>query len=357
MVRMSPNTAAEFFQEISVQEKFELPYHTFAHNVATAFLSDKASPIFHEDSGWESGWSGYAQNYSKEIFTNPDHVISLARRNSSPFDVRFAVRENWEPENWKAYTRLALLYFERLIERSPHGLNDFSVVQILENCKSMARGTYNLNGADDTLILSDEYQKLEVISRFLHDLIQLLDTRNVAISSSLKPKDTIPNSFYERLANLIFEVIFSSAKVRHPALICWSVTHNTIWSGIFHFNEGKTGNWVFRRVCRLIYDEIRFMDEVFNFRGAAYLGFCLNVLGFDDERHRDFGKRESPLRLAVLSWVRRNYCRMREESPKVADACLHGSVTFDGENLEFVKTYFDETGKTPDETRFKVDPF
>lgn len=357
MARRSPNTAAAFFQEISMQEKFGLPYHTFAQNVATALLSDKASPIFHEDSGWQSGWSGYAQIYSREIFTNPEHVTSLARRNSSPLDLRFAVREDWDSENWDAYTRLALLYFKRLIEQSSHQLDDISINQILENCKSMVSGVGNLNGAaEDAFFLSDEYGKLQLLSWFLRELIQLLEKQNVAIWSSLKPRGERCNGFHERLANLIFEVIFSSARVRHPARTCWHVTHNTIWSNTFNFNDCKTNDWIFRRVCRLIYDEIRKMDRYYNFRSAAYLGFCLNVLGLDNERHKSYYKRETPLRLAVLSWVQRNYCRMREESPKVAEVCLYGRIAFDEKNLEFVETFFNETSKTPSERRFKVDP-
>lgn len=356
MARNSPDTAAAFFYEIYVQEKFGLPYHTFAHNIATALLSDKDSPIFHEDSGRESGWSGYTRIYSREIFTNPEHVTSLARRLSSPLDMRFPVLKNWEAENWEAYTRLALMYFERFIEHSPEKLDDISVNQILENSKFMAIDAHNLNGAEGALFQLAEYQKLKALSRFLCDLIELLHKQKVTIPSSLKPKDAFSNGIHEQLANLIFEVIFSSAMVRHPAWTCWDVTHNTIWAEIFYFADCKISDWIFRRVCRLIYKEIRNMDNFFNFKGAIYLGFCLNVLGLSEKRHEIYNKRENPLRLAVLNWVRHNYCRMREESPKLADVCLHGSITFDDKNLEFVKTYFNETGNAPSEARFKVDP-
>ena len=67
----------------------------------------------------------------------------------------------------------------------------------------------------------------------------------------------------------------------------------------------------------------------------------------NDKRRKDYRKRKNPLRLAVLSWVKCKYCRMREESPKVAEAFLHGNISFNDENLEFVKTYPDETGNAP----------
>jgi len=64
------------------------------------------------------------------------------------------------------------MYFERLIEYSPHSLNDFSVNQIFGNCQSMAQDIHRLNGSDGAFFQMDEYQKLQVLSRFLRDLIQ-----------------------------------------------------------------------------------------------------------------------------------------------------------------------------------------
>lgn len=356
MARTSPDTAAIFFYEISEQGKFDLPYGTFAQNIAAAMLTDKTSPIFHEDSGWESGWSGYAQLYSSEIFTNPKHISSLSKKHSSPLDIRFSLRSKWDAENWEAYTRVALLYFEKIIATLPHLLTDNSVNQILENCQSMASDAYRLNGAEGPFYQIDEFKKLRVLSEFLRDLLKLLDNSEVRIHSSLKPNKLHNNGFHEQMAELIFEIIFHAASVRHPIWTCWEVSHNTLWTRIFRHNDGTTSRWVFRRVCRLMYEEIRQLDESFNFKGAAYLGFCLNVLGLKFERSRAYGKNEDAIRLAILRWARKNYTRMRDESPKVAEACLHGSVTFDESTLEFVKTYANETRKIPTEHRFKVDP-
>ena len=161
----------------------------------------------------------------------------------------------------------------------------------------------------------------------------------MVISSSLKPKDVFSSGFHERLANLIFEVIVTSASVRHPAWACWS--------DIFRFKDGKTSDWIFRRICRLIYDEVRYMDKILYRRGTPYLGSCLNILDLNDKRCEDYGKRKNPLRLVVLSWVKCNYCRMREERPKVAEAFLHGNISFNDENLEFVETYSDQKRNAP----------
>lgn len=356
MARTSPDTAAAFFHEISEQGKFGLPYGTFAKNVAAALLTDKSSPIFDEDSGWESGWSGYAQLYSTEIFANPKHITSLAQRHSSPLDLRHTIIERWDAENWEAYTRVALLYFEQIVQDSPHLLTDFSVNGVFETCESMASGIHRLNGAEGSFFQTEEYQKLDVLTDFSRNLIKLLAEYDVSIPSSLKPENPFDNGFHEELAELNSLVIFSAASVRQPTWTCWSITHNMVWRKIFGFENSETSRWIFRRVCRLIYAEIRDMDSYFNFKGAAYLGFCLNVLGLDDKRHRNHRKEEAPLRLAVLAWTRKNYSRMRNESPKVAETCLHGSITFDEKTNELVKTYANETSDGPTEHRFKVDP-
>lgn len=355
IVKSSPDTAAAIFREVREQKKTELPFETFAKNVAVEFLSNKSSPIYHEDSGWESGWSGYAQLYSSEIFSDPIIVSSLASRHSSPLDIRFSIRSKWDAENWEAYSRVALLYFERVIDEAPHLLTDFSINQIFENCKYMFQDVYKLDGADSFFYQMDEYRKLEILTQFVRDLLELLDDRKVPICSELKPKDKFHNGVHEKIAELIVEIIFAASKVRSPTWTCWEVQHNTVWSNVFGYGSSATSRWVFRRVCRLIYKEILDMDRYFNFKGASYLGFCLNVLGLDAKRREGYRKEEDPLRLGILEWTRRNYARMRDKSPKPAQACLQGSITFDEETLEFVKTYSNETGKVPNERRFKVD--
>ena len=99
------------------------------------------------------------------------------------------------------------------------------------------------------------------------------------------------------------------------------------------------------------------MDEFYDFQGASYSGFCLNILGLDDQRHRGYRKQDNPLRLAVPEWTRRHYERMRVKSPKVAASCLYGSISYDADACEFIKTYSNETGNSAAERRFKVNPY
>ena len=212
-----------------------------------------------------------------------------------------------------------------------------------------------MDGADGSFYKLDEFKRLQVAVAFVDKVIKLLHEKNVPIHSKLKPSDIYPKGIHERLADLMAKLVFSASTVTKPDWTCWEVQHNTVWTELKGYDENETRKWLLKRVSRIIFDEVQRMDKWFNFKGARYLGYCLNVLGFYDGRDKDFRKSESPLRLAVLSWTKKNYARMRLESPKVAEACLHGSVSFDSDTFEIVKTYANNTGTKPNEDRFEVD--
>lgn len=103
--------------------------------------------------------------------------------------------------------------------------------------------------------------------------------------------------------------------------------------------SGKTRKIVLFKVRRLLYEEIKGVETRPNFKNAAYLGFCLNVLGLKVGKKNDFRRDEYPLRRVVISFARKNYLALVERQPKVADAVLIGSISFDKERKQLVKTY------------------
>jgi len=103
-------------------------------------------------------------------------------------------------------------------------------------------------------------------------------------------------------------------------------------------------------------DEIMRMDDFANFQSARILGFCLNVLGLNlVDRHTGYQKEFYPLQAAALSWARANYGRLRRDNPKVAEACLQGSITYDADTHRLVKTYARDWGKEPDRDFLDLD--
>jgi len=100
------------------------------------------------------------------------------------------------------------------------------------------------------------------------------------------------------------------------------------------------------KVRRLIYDEI--IVNSGNFQGARYLGFCLHVCGLSHgDRRTNFGRQEYALRVCVINWTKKNYKTMLADHPKVAQACLHGSVTYDPQKHVLVKSFANATERFP----------
>jgi hypothetical protein len=102
------------------------------------------------------------------------------------------------------------------------------------------------------------------------------------------------------------------------------------------------------KVRRRLYDEIRILDRYATFKGARFLGYCLNVLGLKvTDRHKGFRRELYPLQAAPVVWARRNYRRLLVDHPKVAEACLQGWISYDAENRRLVQIYSDSTGTQP----------
>lgn len=183
--------------------------------------------------------------------------------------------------------------------------------------------------------------RLRVIVEFIKDAVEILDKKGVPWDQSLRArnKDDAVN-FYDHLAYMIFEVIFSASAVRAPRDLCWSIQRNSVWSALFNFDrlKGGAGKVVKFKVRRLLYDEIADMKRFPNFKGARILGFCLNVMGLT-VRDGDYDHDSRALHKAILSWTRKNYAWLHTYNPRIAEECLVDGMTYDAENLRLVKTY------------------
>lgn len=112
---------------------------------------------------------------------------------------------------------------------------------------------------------------------------------------------------------------------------------------------GPSSKIIACKVRRLLHDEIKRMERFVTFEGARSVGRLLNLRGLEltaecESCRKDF----SSLQLIVVDWAEANFRRLLIDHPKVAEACLQGSVTDDAVGKRLVKTNSDETGKEPD---------
>ncbi len=114
-----------------------------------------------------------------------------------------------------------------------------------------------------------------------------------------------------------------------------------------------------RKLRRMIWDEIAQMDRFPNYKGARYVRFCLNVLGFyaEEVHRRDGLERDSWVLAKVVSdWVARNYQTLVETHPPVAAAMLPANVEYDQKKQVLVRTKDDSLTGIPRVKEFPLEP-
>ena len=155
--------------------------------------------------------------------------------------------------------------------------------------------------------------------------------------------------FYDRLSEVMFKIIFSAAYIDGPPDKAWSIHHNSVWGVFFELsNDNRAWKIVQFKLRRLLYDEIRDLESMPNYKAARELGICLNVMGLMTGKHSGYGRDHAALKVAVLAWMQRNYPRLRAVNAETADTCLIGSITFDAEQSRLVKTYAKGLRPEPD---------
>ncbi len=145
------------------------------------------------------------------------------------------------------------------------------------------------------------------------------------------------SDFYDEIADLMFQLILAASYVNADQSRSWSVQHNAVWTKFFGFaSESKAWPIVQLKLRRLIYDEITEMNFL-NYQSARVLGLTLNVLGFTSWAGQKPSERS--LQKAIVSWTKKNFLKLWNDNPEVAESGLPAGMSFDAGNKRLVKTY------------------
>lgn len=354
MVAKAPWTVAEFFKSFERHGTHNLPVQQFSSNVGGELVGNPDSALHREGDGFNTGYFGYAKPVSNSVYGNYRLVENLASKHGSPLDLPFDSKWGFKAPNLKTYARASLIFCKSYFPQAHRVGHSYSFTRMLRVFESATNSIYRLNGVESDFGQLDETRQLRVTVNFIRDLIELLDELKVKPKGKMKPTKKAYPGIHNQIANLIFEVIFDASSVSKPDWTCWSIQHNDVWSELFDFHD--TENWkVIRfKVRRLLYDEIKRMDEFPNFKGARILGLCLNVLGLTAKRTRDYRKTADPLRIVAVNWAKNNYLALVEYSPKVAKTCLHGRMEFDPKSKTIIKYYGSDIEKEPKKSVLKL---
>jgi hypothetical protein len=271
-----PGLALQCFEIATVYQA--APFGPFARNIGTEFVLNTESGFYQEESGYQSGYFGYAKPITKTIFGSYELVERCAADYAFPLDLHYEIIENLSPSQLEGFLRGVLAFFDDYLNQTQGKSHSYALARALGSLKSCIRTLYKLDSISSIdLRTSDEYRKLTAIMRFVVACIKTIDDYGVK-PILRKPRKEIFDDPYGAISSLIYEIILSSAYVSTPENVSWHIQHNGVWGEIFSFDKSFAMKVVRFRIRRLLFDQIKELDQSPNFVGAHILGFCLNVL-------------------------------------------------------------------------------
>jgi hypothetical protein len=350
-----PSFALHTFSEAQKYD-VRLPIFQFARNIGQGFIRNTSSAFYQEDSGYYSGFIGYVRPITKVIYGHYKFVEGCASSGASPLETDYREFGDFTAIQMEGYTRAALAFLESCLGVTkgrpyPHS---YALARMFSSFESSLSGVAEIDGKINVLSIP-AYGRLQATVHFIKTAIELVENHAIA-PRHFRVSQPMRADIYDDIANLIFDTIFAASSVTSPPWTSWSIQHNAVWSDIFGLQTSPTRKIIALKVRRLLYNEIKQMNEWANFKGARVLGYCLHVLGLvPTDRHKGYHKEFFPLQAAAISWVKRNFGRLLEDHPKVAAACLQGSVTYDRDNHRLVKTFSGQTEKEPQREFLEID--
>jgi hypothetical protein len=340
----SPATAISIFMAAADVKKWNLSLGTFAKNITVEAIGNPDSLLFHESDEYSSGLIGNIQPFSKSIYGNYALVEGLAERFGSPLDVLYEDHTDWDASQWKAYCRVVLTTIGAYLSQTPGTQHSYSIYRALSTIKSSFHDTPMLNGATSNYYSTDTFGRLSTAVKFVREAAKEIDKQAEPPSTwKLRLRDgDRATDMYDWLATLMFDIVLAAAGVSGPQDTAWTVQHNTVWGEFFGLDTNRSMKILQFKLSRLLYDEIVTMDKYAHFQNTKALGFCLNVMGLNI-RKGSVDRGYHALHKSILAFAVRSLPKVFEENPRVAEAVLVGSITYDAAQRSLVKTYLQGT--------------
>ncbi|HZE55486.1 MAG TPA: hypothetical protein VE111_19715 [Bradyrhizobium sp.] len=339
----APNTAIALFRAVAETKQYNVPMSQFSSALSTEAILNKDSLLYHEDAGYFSGYFGYTRPFTNTIFGDFEFVEALATNGHSPLDVDLDVRWKFDGQQLEAYTRAALTTFKAALSVSAFRRNSYALNRAFDVIEGACSDLYKLSDPLSPQEKGDIHDRLNAVVGFINDAIAAMEKAGVQKTRLRRHDESFRwrDDYYDRIAQLIFDVIGHAVSLKTKEFEGWSVQYSAIWSRLSNFDQSKTRRIILFKVRRLLYEEVKGVETHPNFRNAAYFGYLLNVLGLKEGSKRDFRQDEYPLRKAVISFARKHYLALVQHQHKVAATVLVGTISFDKDKKQLVKTYIE----------------
>lgn|GEM_PF-3353608 len=321
------------------------PISLFHRNVASAFFEDESSSVFLEHEGYDTGFFGFAKPTTNVLFGDYNIVQASTDDGASPFDLDYRLLRQFNEKQANAVSRAALVFFEDYLDQTSGNSNSTALAQLRSLFTYLLSDTARLNDPQVAAWPSDVLGKIESVVHFAEKAIELLDSKEIKPSRHQRRGGSLHP--YRFVSEIVFLLIEKGAWVNTEEFVSWEVQHNTIWSQLIDPTvEYAAHSEIRKQVFRLMYNQIKRMNEHPNFRGARILGTVLYVVSINELDRNDKRVRgQYPIQKVALDWVRQNFISLHDEYPVVAETIMMGSLSYDPAAKRITKTMQGWLGK------------
>ena len=346
LVTTSPRTATYLFVSTDIYKKYDVPLHQFSANVSQEVIKNKNSIIYHEDNSYYSGLMGEIQEWSKSFYGNYLLIDTLHDNHLSPFDFNYKSFLSFDSEQWDVYFRASTIYLnEKLIAEKFIDTNSV-LTSILEKISLCTQDTYLIDKLEDESIRNELVDKLKSSIDFIGDMFE--------ITSKLKAKTLYQYSVRDRgrynfdihyyVSEALIELIFKASQCQADNFSTWHIQNNIVWHGIFSPHREIRGdfyNKAIRKTIRKIYNELKSIENIANFKNTRIAGLLLNILGLN--QGPCFATRGNRRLMLIKNLtqkiIKENFVVILEQQPEVAQNMLPKCISYDPEKKCLIKTY------------------
>ncbi|SHO56143.1 hypothetical protein [Vibrio quintilis] len=337
-----PNLIIELYENLTKENIQTLPIRQFTKNTAAAAILNSNSLLHHEGDGFSSGLIGYIKPLSIAMYGDIVKLEALNRKFASPLDADLSLF-NLKHAQFQVYCDSALTAIQSYLNEGWWWKGSCAINNAFAEIKYNASYLYEINSYPTNYHDLECYKNFRVAVKFVNSAIKLLENHpSVADFTPHKLRKKEGERYqlidlYDLLAELMFELTFSAASVNVDVDTCWSIQHNSCWREFIGYRNSKVSYYILKKYYRLIFDEVKGMEKLPNFKSARILGFCLNIFGVKIPTRDGFGKEYYSLRKVIIHWTIHNYESIRKEYCRIAEACLFGCITYEDKKL--IKTY------------------
>ncbi len=356
-----PTFPAYLSEEMVRLERFDAPAHLVIRRIVISLLAKPGSALFVENEWLDQGYTGEVKPITRAIFGNWHKLERYAGGVESPLDLYYPYARSWDTDTWNVYFGLAREYVRGLTSSKYRNSHAQGLYDVLKTTETAFEQIGDLTKSDNTFDSHNPYFHASAANGFLKDLIKIFDEAGERVYFDRRDKHFFGNELSSKIAKLLHKAIFDASGVNTKEFRMWDVQHNLVWSPIERgeVHDTEIMKMVRRKLRRMIWQNIKRMDQFPNFKGARYVRFFLNVLGFYDEKmHRRVGEdRESwTLAKVVAGWVGRNYQTIAVTHPPVAEAMLPANIEYDPIRGILIGTKDDSLTGVPHVKEFRLEP-